>query len=78
VTVNRLAYRAPGLGNLHVADAVLNLPVERHSHRLRRLRRVEAARGSFDDAVEAIERQTGQRLGRRQVQELCQLELWRI
>jgi hypothetical protein len=73
VTVERLAYRAPGLGNLHPADAVLNLPVERHSHGLRRLAAVEAARGSFQDAVEAIERSTGQRLGHRQVQELAQL-----
>ena len=47
VTVERLAYRAPGLANLHPADAVLNLPVERHSHGLRRLAAVEAARGSF-------------------------------
>jgi hypothetical protein len=73
VTVERLAYRAPGLGNLHPADAILNLPVERHSHGLRRLAALEAARGSFQDAVEAIERSTGQELGHRQVQELAQL-----
>ena len=73
VSVERLAYRAPGLGNLHPADAILNLPVERHSHGLRRLAAVEAARGSFQDAVEAIERSTGQQLGHRQVQELAQL-----
>ena len=73
VTVERLAYRAPGLGNLHPADAALNLPVERHSHGLRKLAAVEAARGSFQDAVEAIERSTGQQLGQRQVQELAQL-----
>jgi hypothetical protein len=34
---------------------------------------VEAARGSFQDAVQAIERSTGQQLGHRQVQELAQL-----
>ena len=73
VTVERLAYRAPGLANLHPADAGLNLPVERHSHGLRKLAAAEAARGSFQDAVEAIERSTGQQLGRRQVQELAQL-----
>ena len=73
VSVERLAYRAPGLGNLHPADAILNLPVERHSHGLRKLAAVEAARGSFQDAVEAIERSTGQQLGHRQVQELAQL-----
>jgi hypothetical protein len=73
VRVERLAYRAPGLDNLHPADAILNLPIERHSHGLRRLAAVESARGSFQDAVDAIERCTGQRLGHRQVQELAQL-----
>jgi hypothetical protein len=73
VTVERLAYRAPGLGNLHPADAALNLPIERHSHGLRKLAAVESARGSFQDACDAIERSTGQRLGHRQVQELAQL-----
>src|ERR1039458_7582170 len=51
VSVEPLAYRAPGLGNLHPADAVLNLPVERHSHGLRKLAALEAARGSFQDAM---------------------------
>jgi hypothetical protein len=73
VSVERLAYRAPGLPNLHPADAVLNLPVERHSHGLRKLTALEAPRGSFEDAVDAIERSTGQRLGKRQVEELAQL-----
>ncbi len=48
VSVERLAYRAPGLGNLHPADAILNLPVERHSHGLRKLAALESPRGSFD------------------------------
>jgi hypothetical protein len=73
VSVGRLAYRAPGVGNLHPADAALNLPVERQSHGLRRLCALESPRGSFDDAVEAICRQTGVRLGKRQVEELAGL-----
>jgi hypothetical protein len=73
VSVERLAYRAPGVANLHPADAALNLPVERHAHGLRKLAALEAARGSFQDALEAIERQTGQRLGKRQVEELATL-----
>jgi hypothetical protein len=73
VTVERLAYRAPGVGNLHLADAALNLPVERYSHGLRKLAALESSRGSFDDAVDAIERETGQRLGKRQVEELAGL-----
>ena len=71
VTVERLAYRAPGVGNLHPADAGLNLPIERHSHGLRKLAALESPRGSFAGAADAIERQTGVRLGKRQVEELA-------
>ena len=71
VTVRRLAYRRRGHANLYPADAALNLPVEKHSHGLRRLAAVETSRGSFDGAVEAIERGTGVRLGKRQVEELA-------
>ena len=71
VTVTRIAYRARGQSNLHPADAALNLPVEKHSHGLRRLAAVEAARGSFADTATAIERATGVRLGRRQVEQLA-------
>jgi hypothetical protein len=67
VVVSRLAYRRRGQANLHPADAALNLPAEKHSHGLRRLAALEASRGSFDGAVEAIERSSGQALGKRQV-----------
>ena len=70
--VIRLAYRARGAQNLYPGDAVLNLPPERHSHGLRRLAAVEAARGSYDDSVEAITRASGQQLGKRQVEQLAQ------
>lgn len=72
VQVRRIAYRTPGHPNLHPADAVLNLPPERHSHGLRRLAAVESSRGSFDGAVEAIERGSGRRVGKRQVEGLAQ------
>ena len=72
VTVTRLAYRARGQPNLYPADAVLNLPAERHSHGLGRLAAVEAARGSYDESVDAIERASGQQLGKRQVEQLAQ------
>ena len=72
VEVTRLAYRARGRANLYPGDAVLNLPAERHSHGLRRLAALEAARGSYDESVEAIERASGQQLGKRQVEELAQ------
>jgi len=71
VTLSRLAYRRRSCPNLHPADAALNLPAERYSHGIRELAAVEAARGSFDGVVEAIERATGQHLGKRQVEELA-------
>src|SRR5207247_8466152 len=69
--VRRLAYRARGAENLYPADALLNLPAERHSHGLRRLAAIEASRGSYDDTVEAIARASGQPLGKRQVHPLA-------
>jgi hypothetical protein len=71
VTVTRLAYREAGQPNLHPADAVLNLPTEKHSHGLRQLAAIESSRGSFDAAMEAVERGTGQHLGKRQVEDLA-------
>ncbi|HYB22296.1 MAG TPA: ISKra4 family transposase [Solirubrobacteraceae bacterium] len=71
VTVSRLAYRARGAENLYVADAGLNLPEEKHSHGLRRLAALGAPQGSFEDLREAICRQTGVEIGKRQVEELA-------
>jgi hypothetical protein len=72
VRVRRLAYRSRGRCNLYPADARLNLPVEKHSHGLRRLAALEAARGSYDGAGAALERATGQRVPKRQLEQLAQ------
>ena len=71
VTVTRLAYRAKGAANLHLADAELNLPREQHSHGLRERCAIEAARGSYEEATMAISRTTGVTLGKRQVETLA-------
>ena len=71
VEVQRLAYRHRGHRNLYPADAALNLPAEQHSHGLRRLAAIESARGSFEQAAAAINRATGQQVGKRQVEELA-------
>jgi hypothetical protein len=71
VRVRRLAYRARGARNLCPADAVLNLPCEKHSHGLRRLAALEAARGSYDGACAAVGRATGQPVPKRQVEQLA-------
>ena len=48
VSVSRIAYRSPGRSNVHVLDRALNLPEEKHSHGLRKLAAIEAARGSME------------------------------
>jgi hypothetical protein len=58
VAVERLAYRARGVPNLYPADAMPNLPAEKHSHGLRRLAAIESTRGSFDE-VDAFPGQPG-------------------
>lgn len=68
--MGRLAYRAPGQGNLHPADAVVNLPVQKHSHGLRRLAATEAARGAFDEARSALACTTRVITGKRQIEDL--------
>jgi hypothetical protein len=73
VVVERLAYRHRGQENLHPADASLNLPHERHSHGLRRWAAIEASRGSFDAAKDAIARGTRQGVGKRQIESLVAL-----
>ncbi|MEU0649149.1 ISKra4 family transposase [Streptomyces umbrinus] len=71
VTITRCALRAPGLPNCYPADQVLVLPRERHSLGLRRLVVLEAARGSYDSTLEAIERRCGTRaVGKRQAEQL--------
>ena len=71
VAVRRIAYRKRGCPNLYPADAGLNLPPEKQSHGLRKLAAVESSRGSFDEAVQALERATGQKVGKRQVEDLA-------
>jgi hypothetical protein len=66
-----MAYRAPNAENLYPADGVLNLPEHKHSHGLRRLAAIESARGSFEQAASAVERSTGVRVGKRQVEQLA-------
>jgi len=70
VEVSRHAYRRRGERNLYPADANLNLPHELHSHGLRELSAIEASRGSFEDATDAVGRVTGVGLGKRQLEQL--------
>ncbi len=69
VRVARCAWRRPGAPNWHPADAALSLPAGRHSHSLAMLAALEAARGSFGAAHDAIARRCGPVIGKRQVEE---------
>jgi hypothetical protein len=70
VTVSRIAYRAPGVPNVHPADAELNLPPGRHSHGLSRKVAAAAAACSFARACSQVTAVTGSAMGKRQGQEL--------
>ena len=69
ITVERMAYRAPGAVNLHPADADWNTAGGAHSHGLARLAVIEAVRGSFDEAKAAVRRATGVAMGKRQLEQ---------
>lgn len=67
VRVIRCAWRHPGAANYCPADAALSLPAGLHSHSLAKLAVLEAARGSFDDAHDAVARRCGPVIGKRQL-----------
>lgn len=71
VTVQRVAYQAPGTAGLHPLDASLNLPRELFSHGIRRMVAKEAARASFGEVVEIVRDYAGTTIGKRQVEELA-------
>lgn len=70
VTVHRAGYGADGSKSLHPLDAELNLPRELYSHELRRRVAEEAAKTSFDEAVESIARNTAADVPKRQLEQL--------
>lgn len=49
VTVTRIAYRAPGAPNVHLADGQLNMPAGKHSHGLAKMVAAASA-GSLERA----------------------------
>ncbi len=69
--LERYLIRGVWVANLYPADAVLNLPVVKHSHGLARLAAIEAPRGSFEQATAAITRATGVQIGKPQLEQLA-------
>jgi hypothetical protein len=70
VDVTRMGYGARKHASLCPLDAELNLPKERYSHGLRKRAVLEATRGSFETAVDAIERNVAVHVPKRQLEEL--------
>ena len=70
VRVERTGVGARGCESLFPMDAELNLPPEAHSFGVRRRVATEAAKGSFDEAVEAVRGQTGAIVSKRQAEKL--------
>jgi hypothetical protein len=70
VEVQRLLYQGDGVECLAPLEGVLALPEEKYSHEVRRMAAEESAQGSFDEAVERIEKRTGAQVPKRQVEEL--------
>ena len=72
VTVKRLGYSADDATSLFPLDAALNLHDDKYSQGLRCKIAQQAATGSFDEAVKAIEQDTGTEVAKRQCEELSQ------
>jgi hypothetical protein len=70
VTLERAGYGMKGTESLHPLDAELNLPDERYSLELRRRIAIEAAKSSFNETMDSIDRSTGGHVPKRQIEEL--------
>jgi len=70
VQVARVAVGGRGMDSLMPMDSELNLPSTRYSMGVQRCLVEEAVRGSFDDAIAAVERTTGVRVPKRQAEEM--------
>lgn len=70
VVIRRLAYRAPGAGNLHPADAALNVPVRRYSWAVQRAAVRYALAGSYEQAQLWLQDLTGVSIGKQQLEQI--------
>jgi hypothetical protein len=70
VRVERLGVSARGRDSLFPLDAELKLPAEEHSHGVRERVAIEASKGSFDAAVDAVTTTTGAHVSKRQAEKL--------
>jgi hypothetical protein len=70
VEVTRIAYRNPGVSNLHPADAELALPAGRYSFPLQEAVVHESVTGALREARDGLDRILGARVGTRQLMQI--------
>lgn len=70
VSLARTGYGKEGVESLHPMDAELNIPDERYSLELRRRVAEEAAKGSYDETFDSINKNTGGHVPKRQIEEI--------
>jgi hypothetical protein len=68
--LRRLGYKAPGERVRFPLDALLNLPADLYSHSVRECMAWEAQRGSWDQAIENVERTTAAHVPKRQAEQI--------
>ncbi|MEA3224802.1 MAG: ISKra4 family transposase [Planctomycetota bacterium] len=71
VSVERAGYGQEGNRSLHPLDAELNLPDKKYSLELCRRVAEEAAKNSFDETLESINKYTGAHVPKRQIEEIA-------
>jgi len=71
VKIKRTGYSFPGKSTIFPLDANLNLPSDIYSYGLRKAVAYEVSKNSFSEAIEAVERNTGVRIPKRQAEELA-------
>ncbi len=70
ITIRRMGYYRPGFKTFLPLDAQLNLPKDSYSFSLQKLVVLEAIKGSFDEAVETVERTIGIAVPKRQAEKI--------
>jgi len=70
IKVNRIGYSRRGHNSLFPLDAQLNLPNSAFSYGLQQMVTRESIKGSFEECLLTIERQTGVKIGKRQALEI--------
>lgn len=73
VEVKRIGYGGRGIKSLQPLDGELNLPKEVYSHGLRKKIAQEVSKNGFDEVVKSIKENTGEKVPKRQVEELGRL-----